>query len=259
MAHGNGQKNIRHNSSDRRYPFEQTIIDNRPVRVRRIRCAEVGCGKVGELLDQTNGGLPSGIVEIRFGRKGWEVGANEKHDFCPECVAKRQAERRQRRIKPIAAPQETNVVQLTPQEDTAMNTVVSVDAVLPELSRADRRIIFAKLEEVYESEDAGYKMPWTDQAVAKDLGNHIPVGWVAQVREENFGPIKDNAEIRGLFQRVETSTVEARGFLDEVKAVRKDAATLVERVNDLAKRATEVGKSLEGILAIADRIERSVR
>lgn len=140
-----------------------------------------------------------------------------------------------------------------------MNVVVSVDAALPELSRADRRIIFAKLEEVYESEEAGYKSPWTDQAVARDLGSHIPVGWVAQVREENFGPLRDNAEIRGLFDRVATNVAEAKGFLDEVKAVRKEAAELVAKVNDLARRATDVGKNIEGLLATADRIERSVR
>lgn len=140
-----------------------------------------------------------------------------------------------------------------------MSTVVSVDDALPELSRSDRRIIFAKLEEVYESEETGYRVPWTDQAVARDLGSHIPVGWVSQVREENFGPAKDNAEIRGLFERVESNTAEACTFLDEVKTVRKDAAALVDRVNDLAKRTTEVGKNIEGLLAIADRIERSVR
>jgi hypothetical protein len=258
MAKGQHYTNARQNSTDRRYAFEQVKIDNRPVRCRRIRCAEVGCGQVGEILDQSDGGLPSNVVEKRFERKGWEVGANEKHDFCPECVEKRRLARRQARIKPLSVPKDSNVVQLTPHQETPAMSAVEANEPA-QMSRSDRRIIFAKLEEVYESEEAGYKMPWTDQAVAKDLGSHIPVGWVAQVREENFGPVKDNAEIRGLFERVESNTAEARAFLDEVKAVRKDTVALVDRVNDLARRATEVGKNIEGLLAIAERIERSVR
>ena len=127
-----------------------------------------------------------------------------------------------------------------------------------EMSRSDRRIIFAKLEEVYQDEEIGYRNPWTDVTVARDLGSHIPVAWVAQVREENFGPAKDNGEIRGMLTRVEAEAVEARKILAECKTIRIEASNLVERINGLMKRATESGKSLDGLIAIASRIERSV-
>lgn len=127
------------------------------------------------------------------------------------------------------------------------------------MSRADRRIIFAKLEEVYLDEERGYHAPWTDQSVAKDLGSHIPVGWVVQIREENFGSVKDNGEIRAMVKRVEDAAAEAKTYLSEVKQVRADAAALVEKVNALAKRSTEVAKTVEAMLALAERIERSVR
>ena len=39
-----------------------------------------------------------------------------------------------------------------------------------QMTRAERRIIFAKLEEVYEDEERGYKVPWTDAAVANRFG-----------------------------------------------------------------------------------------
>lgn len=127
-----------------------------------------------------------------------------------------------------------------------------------EMSRSDRRIIHAKLEEVYESEETGYKAPWTDQSVARDLGSHIPVGWIVKIREESFGPTRSNPEITDMLLRVDRGAVEAKAILDECKEYRKDMVALVERGNTLMKKATEVGKVLEGILAISSRIERSV-
>lgn len=127
------------------------------------------------------------------------------------------------------------------------------------MTRMDRRIIFAKLEEVYESEETGYKPGWTDLNVAKHLGQHIPVGWVAQVREEAFGPAKDNEEIRDMLARVNTAATDASKLLEDCKKHRIEVTALVESTNALMKRAAEIGKTLDGLTAIADRIERMVR
>ena len=54
------------------------------------------------------------------------------------------------------------------------------------MTRADRRIVFAKLEEVYVDEREGYRDDWSDAKVAADLG--VPVGWIKEVRDDNFGP-----------------------------------------------------------------------
>ena len=52
---------------------------------------------------------------------------------------------------------------------------------------------------------------------------------------------------------------EARALLDEAKLIRADGAALVERVNKLAKDATEIGKKLDGLGIICDRVERSLK
>lgn len=131
-------------------------------------------------------------------------------------------------------------------------------AELPEqMSRDSRRTIFAKLQDVYIDEAKGYATPWTDQAVAKDLG--CPLAWVIAIREENFGPVSDNSEIRAMLSRVEVGAREAKALLDDVKVFRKELTEHIEKGNALMKRATEIGKNLDGLLATADRISQSVR
>jgi hypothetical protein len=127
----------------------------------------------------------------------------------------------------------------------------------PEMTREYRRTIFAKLQDVYLDEARGYQSPWTDQAVAKDLG--CPLAWIATVRDENFGPASDNSEIRAMLDRVTKAAIEGRAFLDDVKKLRLETTDVVAKVNDLVRRATEVGKTLEGLQITADRIAQSVR
>jgi hypothetical protein len=249
MGHGNGHlRGIHSRCSDRRFEKHSIIIDTKPIACRKLFCATPGCGQQGEVLDTSASTLPSAVVERKFKQKGWEVGRDPSKDFCPSCVATRLAARRGTRLKPIQ-----NVV----REDTTMPLANGADT-LPEMSRSDRRIIFAKLEEVYQDEEHGYTVGWTDQTVARDLGSHIPVGWVAQVREENFGPAKDNEEVRDMLARVEKSTIEAKAILAEAKKVRAEASAMVERVNGLSKQCTEIGRALEGLMAIAERIRRAV-
>jgi len=64
----------------------------------------------------------------------------------------------------------------------------------PEMTREHRRLIFAKLHDVYIDEQRGYAEGWGDKKIAVDLG--VPEAWVANIRAENFGDVKDNEEVR---------------------------------------------------------------
>ena len=66
-------------------------------------------------------------------------------------------------------------------------TPLSVKAEPPQpMTKEDRRIIFAKIDENYVDEMSGYSGDWNDEKVAKDL--NVPRAWVSQIREDNFGP-----------------------------------------------------------------------
>jgi len=123
----------------------------------------------------------------------------------------------------------------------------------PELSRADRRVIFLKLEEVYTDEQTGYQKGWDDAAVARDL--NVERAWVAMVREENFGPEKSEDFTR-ILDEGKALVTEARKLLEDTakaqelfRAVAQGSAKLDLRLTkleselkDIAKRATPKGK-----------------
>ena len=264
MAHGlNANAHNAHPSSERRFDRHIIRIDGKPIGARKLICATPSCGQEGEIPDRTTDGLPPKVIERRFVQKGWEVGKNAKHDFCPSCVEARTIERRQRRnsnkIKSFAAID--NVFPMTPRETPPQpNLGEEVQATATEspreMSRAERRIIQTKLEDVYQDEDHGYKPGWSDAAVARDL--NVPVGWVAEERDRSFGPVKDNEEVRDMLDRVATKTAEAHALIEDVKKFRTELADVTKRGNELLAKAMDLGKDLHGLMATADRIRKVV-
>lgn len=236
-----------------------TFIDRKPVKVRRLFCAGESCGQQGEILDRTPDGLAPALIERRFRNKGWEVGKTEKHDFCPTCVEAQRVERRQRRNR-NRNNDVSNVFPLTPAVTAPQpqeGNDVQVTAESPrEMTRAERRIIQTKLEDVYKDEEHGYKPGWSDSAVARDL--NVPIAWVAEERDRSFGPAKDNEEVREMLERVATRAGEAHALIEDVKKFRAELAEVTKRGNDLLSKAMDIGKDLHGLLATADRIRKVV-
>lgn len=105
-----------------------------------------------------------------------------------------------------------------------------------EMSRDDRRLIFAKLDEVYVDENTGYSAGWTDDKVATDLG--VPRAWVAQIRDENFGP-GTNEEITKLLGEVNETVRLHEGVksrLIELQRLENGLAADIARITGTAKR-----------------------
>lgn len=109
-----------------------------------------------------------------------------------------------------------------------------------EMSRDDRRIIFAKIDEIYVGN--GYQAPWTDTAVAKDLG--VPAAWVAKVRDEMFGPEGSNPEIDN--------------FLKELAGLRKAGNEMNDHAKMLAGKIDGYFASLKAAEATAAKIAKAV-
>jgi hypothetical protein len=118
-----------------------------------------------------------------------------------------------------------------------------------EMGRDDRRIIFAKLDEVYLSAEQGYSSGWTDHRIAADLG--VPRAWVEQVREEMFGPARDNEDIREA--RAELAAIRGdmticasriEALFNEVKAAKEEFAALRQRADRFEKRVGEIEKQV---------------
>ena len=58
----------------------------------------------------------------------------------------------------------------------------------PEMTKEDRRIIFAEIDTHYIDETRGYAHDYNDKRLADAL--KVPLAWVRKIREENFGPEK---------------------------------------------------------------------
>lgn len=179
-----------------------------------------------------NGSLKSYTPEViarAFERKGWVVGKRPGSDLCPACVSREDERRRRVRVlKEIVTEVEKKVS--NPMPETRVMT------------RADRRIINSKLDEVYADEAKGYKAPWSDKRVAADLG--CPIEWVARIRDEMYGPISDNAEARELLDAVEREGDAVAALSEKLTAINKEVAALRQRVAANAKAAEDIQRAI---------------
>lgn len=105
------------------------------------------------------------------------------------------------------------------------------------MTRDERRLIWAKLEEVYLDERSGFTAGWTDERVAVDLG--VPRAWISTIREENFGP--DHSV------EVEKALSTANELAVAIADLDRDMAALKARGQEIAKKAELIGRALKRI------------
>lgn len=191
-------------------------------RVAQIACKE--CKKTEEtnLVNGAGIPIPETALEKKYEQRGWIIGRNPAHDICPECAKKEKK------------------IMLKVVKDAE----AAIAAEPRQMVLEDRRIIFAKLNEVYIDEKRGYDSNWSDRKVAEDL--NVPRQWVETIRAENFGPIAINPEIQEyITQSDQLSALMKELVADEKKArdaFEKRLAEIHSRTVRLEKMATEVRK-----------------
>lgn len=202
---------------DRMFEHETITVEGRTLSALRIVCAK--CEGKALMVQHQGVHLPPEAGNRYFGRQGWKIGSTKKGDLCSAC---------QKLHKP-----KLEVVK-TMQPDTAEKP--------REMSRDERRIIFAKIDELYISEKQGYQPPWTDGAVARDLG--VPQTWVASVREEMFGPEGSNAEIDEFMRIAEPVLKECRDLVNAAKSTMVKANELVGRIEELERTVRKIEREI---------------
>ena len=200
------------------FDITQQIIEGRPHRAMRICCFR--CNRAASVLANTMVRMGAEekekrIIARKFEHMGWQVDLNRGKHVCPDCQERKQPMKKDE-------PQETTVVPLN---------------VAKKMDREDRRVIFEKLNEVYIDERHGYAPPWTDEAVAKDLG--IPRAWVVQVRDEMFGPIASNSEI-------DEAVKAGRELIDALKKHHEQGEKLESMANAMLKQLDQIVKAVGG-------------
>lgn len=268
----------------RTFPFRRSERGGAIAAVTSLVCGK--CGTEEEMV-QPNGRFAKPEAVIRwFNGRGWSVGGRVKADRCPGCsgLIKQKGEDVTKHIIPkrpfVSEPSEaarvTRAEIIALSEGPAVTRSSATETVLPgyvqkiheaaklmtekspalvaEIPAAptpsDRRIIFAKLEEVYLDEVKGYSANWTDERVSKDLG--VPRAWVAEVREINFGPVRDNEMTRDLIAKIDAVSAE---FSAETKKV----DDITARINSDLRLLQQSQGSISELRARVRELERTAR
>lgn len=180
-------------------------------------------------------------AERTFRNRRWTVGKDRRHDLCPSCTHERLAARRGR----SAATKDPKGLTMPKPVNGTPADAPPAPALIAEAPRAmtkeDRRLVFAKINEVYLDERRGYENGWSDARVAADLGT--PRAWVSAVREEHFGVESTSEEVRSLLEEARSFQIAALAKADwfekALPTIREIEAALPvwkEGLRDLGKR-----------------------
>lgn len=193
--------------------------------------------------------LPPEVIAKKFRAKGWRVGSSAIGDVCdPCCTAHKKEKSMKARISstsaaaPLRQPASGSVA--GPSGVNTCDEVLSPSDEPPrQMGIEDRRIIFAKLNDVYLDQTQGYSADWSDRRVAADLG--VPRIWVEAIRDENFGTGKSNEEIAEL--------------MDLAAPIRAELAGLLQRIREDSAKAQAAAAKVAGFEARLQKIEKAVR
>lgn len=183
----------------------------------RVLCDE--CGHEETVPCAYHGPNPDeGQIIKKLSQKGW--GFVKGKIYCSVCEAKRK-------VVPMKKPEP---VTEHPREPT----------------RAQKREIMDMLEAVYDTDQERYKSGDTDETVSEVLG--VMPGWVAQIREDFFGPDGGNEEIERLSREVAT-------LVNKSNEMVKAGMTFEGEIKKLQASATSMSAALEKIKkAVGQRV-----
>ena len=168
---------------------------------------------------------------------GWAV-LRGRH-FCPSCNAKHKAEKE----APEMSAKTTNVAPIRAAD------------------REQKRLIILALEDAYDAAAGKYIGRATDKTLAEDLGAGIMPGWVADLREEFFGPA-GNEELDQLRAEVDQLTREAAqirfNFDEAVKNFTKVCDKQYrEPIDKITKQLEGLSARIEGCVSSHDKRVRA--
>jgi hypothetical protein len=206
----------------------------------KVACSK--CDAAAEITTQTGARrLPPDAIARKFRTRGWHIGHTAAKDRCPDCNGTPPPKHHQEET--MGMHNENTVVEIRAPRPGAS------DQAPREMTREDRRIIFAKLEEVYVDEATGYTKGWNDAAVASDL--NCPRAWVETIRDENFGPQKaeQSAEVIELRGKIDFLLRADSELAQEAGRIAKTAEDARIAASDIESRALALHKKVEALSA----------
>lgn len=171
-----------------------------------------------------------GQVHRKLTGQGWTLVKGKL--FCPACEAKRKMSQAKPEVKAVAKSENT----VTP---------------LRQPTREQKRQIVSLLEVAYDTAAGRYKGTDTDNTIAEAIGGGLMPGWVADVREEFFGPDGGNGEMEALLSEMrawvkdrETEKHNARVHIEQAEGILRDTDEKIAAVAGFVKRVEAIQKAV---------------
>ena len=236
-------------------------VDRRAVPAYAITCN--GCGKQEKIISsKPSGNLPVDLIAKKFGERGWNVGSRVREDRCPECVEQLKLSRKKEPAPVVRMPEMPKSLPLMP---VVLASVAAVSSTPPKadtppaMEKEDRRIIFSEIDSHYLDETKGYSDGWTDARIATGL--NVPLAWVREIREANFGPeigtsvTEDLKKMQAAIEKggkivkrmddfAEQFEKSLSSFRKAYEVIKKEADDTKAAVNELSKRIIELNKRI---------------
>lgn len=189
-------------------------------------------------------------------KRGWRVVRGKL--LCATCEANRRAIRSanndpEPKPEPIPAlAEETKPVKTAP----ATKSIPASTSAPRQPTREQKRQIMSLLDGCYDVALGRYTGGDTDKTVADAMGEGIPFGWVAQIREEFFGPSGGNddmAEVQAELAAALSALHDLDTRLGQLKAGTEHLKLQIVGVE------REMGVQREVVQKAQDRIEKLVK
>jgi hypothetical protein len=224
--------------------FEPCQVEYGGNRVRGMQITCPKCHLHARVVSNTAArGVPdeqvNNTLTRKFSEMGWQIGRTASRHLCPACIGKQPQLVVPKHIAAIDAaitpfeekkPMKTSMttteaVRQAGYGGISKETLRAISAEAREMDRDDRRVIYDKLNDHYETApQTGYRGGWNDARVARDLG--VPVEWVAKVRDDLLGP-DTNLMLAEQMAATQAGIAECREYLALLKEV-KDHGEKVE-------------------------------
>lgn len=178
------------------------------------------CGFTAEFVAE-RGKPGDGQARTKAQKKGWSY--IKSTDRCPTCEHSRKGltdMKQERRITSDTPPRQP--------------------------TRDEKRAIMDMLKEIYDVDAGRYKGGETDKTIAETLEGGIMPGWVAQLREEFFGPDGGNDEMERLVNELR----ESQAKLDT------KAKELHDGIQEQLKELRELNQGRESSAKLLKRVEK---
>lgn len=158
-------------------------------------------------------GAPGHAIK-KIQEMGWSL--IKKDLRCPKCEAQRKARNMNQKAKPVASARQP--------------------------TRAQRRDIHLLLVDCYDCDKERYQRGDTDETLAEVLS--VMPGWVAEIREKDFGPDGGNEDIEALTGQCEAFLKDARTLVAKRDKETDAMAAAIKQVTGMVEQLAKIRKSV---------------